>query len=150
MPKLTSKNILDIILPQLSTEKVKEDLIAFYDIKSCDVEKNWKKWTNKNQWKRFSKCKCKSEQGNDEFINFNTPTSYLVNDCGYPTGPCMGSDWAGDSNQELVTQIYIQNKQGDCLIRRFIPNNDFGDNFRLEVYTTPDDMEIIGWDVVVD
>ncbi len=150
MPKLSSKKILEIILPQLSTQEVKEDVIAIFGADQLDIEKVWKQWTNIKQWKRFSKCKNKSEQGNLEFIEFTELDSNIINECNIPAGPHFCFDQFGDSNQDLVTKIYIENKQGECWQRIFIPNNDLGDNFRLEVYTTPDDMEIIGWDVVVD
>lgn len=37
-----------------------------------------------------------------------------------------------------------------CIFRCFYPDNQLADNYRLEVVTTPDDTEVVGWTVIVD
>lgn len=49
--------------------------------------------------------------------------------------------YTGDANHALAEK---------CIYRLFEPHELFADNYRLEVVTTPDDSEVIGWCVTVD
>ncbi len=57
----------------------------------------------------------------------------------------------GESNQDLVDKYFKDLKLAEkCVYRMFVPNNQLADNYRLEVITTHDDSEVVGWWVTVD
>jgi hypothetical protein len=57
----------------------------------------------------------------------------------------------GDADIDLVTKYFNDQQQaGKCIFRCFVPDNQLADHYRLEVTTTPDDTEVIGWTVIGD
>lgn len=100
----------------------------------------WKLWSNPKAWKRESKGKI----GEDW-------KSFLYQPDKWHNAYEFAYDFAGDGDLNLVQKYCNNPSDAEKLIRRmFIPNNDFGDNFRLEVLTTPDDTEVVGWCITVD
>ena len=60
-------------------------------------------------------------------------------------------DVAGECDDILV-QKYCDDLElaKKCIVRTFIPNNELGYNFRLEIVSTPEDDFIIGWTLITD
>ena len=111
----------------------------------------WNMWCNPARWKRAEK-RCLGEAFEDYFYE----TEYVGE---WKPGhqqerrvvPSFTIDMVGDSNQQLVEKYFNDPKgAAKCIFRCFLPDNDLADNYRLEVVTTPDDSEVVGWTIVVD
>lgn len=112
----------------------------------------WREWCNGNRWKRVEKSSLAKSEGSDIFRHkirdFDFP--------GYPkpllrVEPDFPCDVCGDHNKELVQRYFDDPKLAEkCVYRMFIPTNELADVFRLEVITTHDDTEVVGWWVTVD
>jgi len=114
----------------------------------------WKMWCDGSRWKREEKRLLKDE-GEDKF----STTEYIDEwKPGLPENqqerrriPYFDIDMIGEANMELVTKFHNDPKQAaKCIFRCFVPDNQLADYYRLEVVTTPDDTEVIGWTVIVD
>lgn len=99
----------------------------------------WKKFTDGRKWSRHVKRQL-GEDWQDYFhINRSTGQPYFASDC------------AGNSNESLVQQMFADPARAEkCYLRVFLPKGPLEDNFRLEVVSTPEDNEIVGWLLVVD
>lgn len=106
----------------------------------------WKLWCDPSRWKREGKHQLREEW-----------ESYLA--CGEPIyegtrgerTAGFVEDMLGTSDQTLVEQYFNDPAAAErCILRCFVPDNQLADNYRLEVVTTPEDDQIIGWSVFVD
>lgn len=60
-------------------------------------------------------------------------------------------DFFGEIDVEKIKDIYKSGLGSKIICRTFTPKNDqLGDNFRLEVYSDPEDKEIICHNLIVD
>jgi hypothetical protein len=123
--------------------------------KNCDtVEKLeqhiWDLWCDGSRWN----CEEEREWGDEaDFIESQLvgtwdpePSKRVYRKV--PTFPC---DMLGDHNSVLVKKFFDDSELGKkCIYRYFSPDNQLADNYRLEVVTTPDDTEVVGWWVTVD
>ncbi len=115
--------------------------------KSCkteeDLEKHiWKLWCDGKHWKRQEKRQWGDEAEFSGHLYFDGVRKEV------PDFPC---DMLGTHNQELVQKFFADPEAGKkCIYRLFSPDNELADNYRLEVVTTPDDTEVVGWWVTVD
>lgn len=114
----------------------------------------WSLWCDGNKWKRQEKRLLKDE-AEDTF----TETQYIGewkpglpgNQQEHRKVPSFPVDMIGESNQELVTKYFNDLKIAEkCVYRLFSPDNQLADSYRLEVITTHDDSEVVGWWVTVD
>ncbi len=66
--------------------------------------------------------------------------------------PSFPHDVCCEHKQELVNIYFNDLKLAEkCIYRLFVPSNELlADSFRLEVITTPEDDEVVGWWVTVD
>ena len=94
-------------------------------------------FTTASQWKRVEKRRL--GEGSD----------YIYTD---KDGATFADDGTGaGSDQTLVTKYAadpVEFKR--CWLRVFVPSNELADTFRLELVTTPDDDDVVGWLVVAD
>ncbi len=96
-------------------------------------------FTSGKEWKRDTKCKL-----GDEWENFfYAPQGEKVK---------WSDDFAQDCDDVLVQQYGTNSSLAErCILRNFYPRNEsLSENFRLQVITTPDDSQIIGWIVGCD
>lgn len=95
----------------------------------------WKTWSAVDSWSRVKKYLLRE----DAFDYF------------YANG-CFAIDLYGDANKQLVTKFFNSPELAQkCICRVFVPKNDsLRDNYRLEVITTPEDDEVVGWSLFVD
>jgi hypothetical protein len=102
-------------------------------------------WHNPNNWKRHEKHKLGGEFGNFFRKSYNRAT-------GKYDGPvAFDIDKSGEYNQELVSKFGNDDSLSkECIHRVFIPDDGLGETFRIEVITTPDDNEVIGWTLISD
>jgi len=114
----------------------------------------WHMWCDGSQWKR-----CEKRQLKDEAEDTFTQVEYIGewkkglpgNQQARRTVESFPCDLMGEHNPELVTKFFNDLKAAQkCIYRTFVPNNQLADNYRLEVITTPDDTEVVGWWVTVD
>jgi hypothetical protein len=154
MNKFSTKKLKMMISTWLSNSTFKEDLNYFFDfdneeefqyqkklnydvpesIKTKDQfdEYSWKLITNGLNWRRDRKHKL----GDEQFLFF---------------GNRFAVGMAGECNDLLVEKYCTDIKQlSICILREFIPNNEFALTFRLHVVTTPEDDEIIGWSLFAE
>jgi hypothetical protein len=102
------------------------------------VDKLWEQWLDGKQWVREEKTKL------DDWEDYISP------------GRTAGSfefmdDFAQGYDQDLVEKYGSRPDLAEkCWLRTFTPKGYLGNNFRLEVVTTPEDDEVIGWVVIVD
>ncbi len=112
----------------------------------------WKMWCDGAQWKREEKRQLKDE-GEDKFSTTDwdkKPADWQPGQP-LPSNPYFDVDMLGEANMELVAKFHADPKlAAKCIFRCFIPSNQLADNYRLEVVTTPDDSEVVGWSVIVD
>ncbi len=105
-------------------------------IKTCAQfeEFIWNMWCDGEQWKRFEKRKLKEDW-----------ESYFYDD------GCFAIDMLGEEKKDLIKQFIADPQLAEkCILRVFVPDNELANNYRLEVVTTPDDFEVVGWTVIVD
>lgn len=110
-------------------------------VKTIDAlrEHIWELWCNGSKWRRASKEKLKD--------NWDSYFSSL----GSEPKPYFNIDTCGEGNNKLVNYYFNNPKEAEkCILRTFLPNNQLEDNYRLEVITTPDDSEVVGWTVIQD
>jgi hypothetical protein len=166
MSKLSTKELKTMISLWLSDPKCKEDIKYYSDMTDLDElgpdwqsgetvtqiecarrlwgapkhvntpelldEFIWKLWIDGSRWKRNKKCKIQE----DEYGIFYNG-EFLI-------------DMIGECNDFLLKK-YVTNQQLEkCIFREFVPDNELGNNYRLNVVTTPEDDEVIGWTVIVD
>lgn len=102
-----------------------------------------KAWSNGSNWIRDAKNMVKKD-----WVDYiNGPSVYRPNE-----KISFIYDFAGNWNQELVEKVYNDPEMAEsCVYRLFIPRHRFlASNFRLEILTTPEDDEVIGWVVICD
>lgn len=114
----------------------------------------WNLWCDGGNWKRAEKHTLK-----DEAEYTFTETEYVGEwKPGLPGNqqerrivPSFPKDMLGESNPVLVEKYFNDLKLAEkCVYRLFEPDNQLADNYRLEVITTHDDTEVVGWWVTVD
>lgn len=114
----------------------------------------WKMWCDGSQWKREEKRKLK-----DEAEDIFTQTEYIGEwKPGFPGNQqeqrivaSFPEDMLGECNQVLVDKYFNDLKLAEkCVYRMFVPSNQLANNYRLEVITTHNDDEVVGWWVTVD
>jgi hypothetical protein len=139
---------------KLSTEKLRELMAGWINtpeiknyLNSAFVENtviHWDDWCDTKQWKRESKERLKEEWPGLLCTKYDYKNNQPV-EFGWLT------DVAGWCDDDLLKKTASDTKQAErCWLRRFVPNNEFGDNFRIEVVTTPDDEQVIAWSLIVD
>jgi hypothetical protein len=147
MKKLSTKMIKDIMNHWLCTPELREQINErTIDCDESEREQHWKNWCDAKQWKRVEKRKLK-EDWVDYFIDdsFIDNSNILLKEIYFPI------DTAGWQNKNLVIKYFNDPKLATkCILRAFVPDNDFGDDYVLEVVTTHDDTEIIGWTINQD
>jgi len=99
-------------------------------------ERIWRLFKDGAQWKRIGKRRLK-ESFDDYFAPVAGRHEFV-------------DDFCGGSDAGLIERLAATGSFGECWHRCFVPNNDLGDNFRLEVVTTPDDTAVVGWVVILD
>lgn len=93
----------------------------------------WNLWKDGNKYSREEKHKLGCE-----FETYFCDDEFFI-------------DLIGGYDNDLVKQISSNKSIAEkCILRVFVPNNQLGDNFRLEVVTTPEDDKVVGWTVIVD
>lgn len=161
MNKLSTNQLKTMMVTWLSNPKFREDLKYYSDYNPDEAEFHekciifetsenietkeqleehiWKLWTNSEQWRHHEKRKLKENY--DE---------YLDNRDGDSVGN-FPIDIGGEYDSFLVEK-FSENPAlaKNCILRVFVPDNVLGDNYRLEIVTTPEDDAIIGWTVIVD
>jgi hypothetical protein len=113
-------------------------------------------WCNSSRWKRTNKHQLKDE-GERYFsdIDYSSPRPPMPGEDPtyqkYNSVPYFNIDFAGEADRALVTKYHNNQVEArKCIFREFVPDNQLADNYRLEVTTTPDDTEVIGWTIVQD
>ena len=115
----------------LSGEALLADLKEYYSEQHSDeIIKNWR---DAKAWKRVEKRRLKE----------NAPDFIWISDC----GPQFARDFAGEHSSDLIEEHAADARR--CWYRLFL-HDEFADNFRLEVITTPDDSRVVGWCITVD
>jgi hypothetical protein len=145
--------------PYHAEERVTQEWIderaAWYGAKkgltSAQLEQHvWDIWRDGNKWKREEKRKLKDEWDSYLACGESIWTGY-GKDATCTSTPGFAIDLFGEENEELVKKFFNDPKEAaKCIFRMFVPNNGLADNYRLEVVTTPDDSEVVGWTVIVD
>lgn len=104
----------------LPKESSTNDIIEYY----------WNLWKDGQQW----------EEGEEKYIDEDT----IEYENPIP-------DVAGEYNTDLVKRL-LESKQNDKVVNwTFVPKNeDYADTYRLEVILTPDETEIVGWQIIQD
>ena len=139
MAKLSTEALRKMIEQWLSTPQIRTHLRSWLEDgkepEAGSSDRLWVLWCDGKQWKRREKRTLKDE-AEDVF--------------GYKE-PFFDTDFAGFANADMIARFFNDRKAGErCVFRRFEPDNDFADNFRLEVVTTPDDDEVVCWRIIVD
>lgn len=95
----------------------------------------WKTWSGVENWSRIKKYLLREDAFDYFYAN-----GYFV------------FDLYGDANKQLVTKFFNSPKLAQkCICRVFAPKNEYlRDNYRLEVITTPEDDEVVGWSLFLD
>ncbi len=159
MTKISTAEIRKRIVGWLGTAELKEDLKGYYvqdDSSPCALvryaerfgapvgsskdeieEFIWKLWSDGSQWKREEKSRLKDNW--KDWLSCENSKPYFPEDFAGGHSSALLAEYCGDPVQAPT-----------CWYRLFVPKNSLGDNFRLEVVSTPDDFEIIGWCVTVD
>lgn len=168
MEKLSTEKLKKLISEWLSTPELKASLRQYHVEDGADQrqidryseyvkgplglsadavrERIWKLWCDGKEWKRVEKHKLGEDWENCFYAGDSLG--------GTPSGgaePEFMEDFCGGQNKKLVAKFYADKKVLEkCIYRQFVPGNMLGDAFRLEVVTTPDDTEVIGWCVTAD
>jgi hypothetical protein len=101
-------------------------------------QKIWDLWCNPKSWQRTEKRRLGEDH--PDFI-------YEMNGSNVRGG--FMEDFMGDHDRELCARYAGRSEAEKCIYRLF-DSNLFGNSYRLEVVTTPDDSHIIGWVIVED
>lgn len=152
MSKLNTAKLKEMIGQWLSTPEAKKELSWHYCRPSDDPEEIaevaeafnlpsdasaekvneciLKEFSNSSAWKR------------EEKVRMERDHIHLSDDV---------VDVIGEYNKNLYEKALSEGNAEKIWQRTFMPRHDLlGDNFRLEVYTTPDDTEVVAWTVIVD
>lgn len=112
----------------------------------------WDIWRDGAKWKRHEKRKLK-----ESWEDYFSQTDWDANPADWKPGdpvktkPCFPLDLYGEENEALVKHYHDNPKEAEkCVHRVFMAPHGLCDNYRLEVITTPDDSEVVGWTVIVD
>lgn len=146
MNKFTDSKLQEKISIWLSDPELKEYLkrnLCFIkdDETRADIETKeqfdeyiWKLWIDGSRWE----CD-QNEALGDDYENYFYKNEFSI------------IDVAGECDDILVRK-YCDNFElaKKCIVRTFTANNEIGDNFRLEMVTTPEDNAIIGWSLITD
>lgn len=92
---------------------------------------------NGDNWKRWSKNKL-GPNAQHSFILDSTTGFYS-----------MGIIDDGDGFPDVEAKLTAKDLE-KCIVRQFSPPQYLGDRYRLEIITTPDDTEVVGWTTVED
>jgi hypothetical protein len=154
MSKLSTSRLKDMISAWVSTPEIQRDLYI-HDETHEEQERLWKLWCDGSQWKRREKRKLDSEEFKDQFTSIEYHEGFNPSLPGYKQPhryvPYFDVDMAGHVDMELVKKYLDDPAQGSkCIVRGFEPADDFADNYRLEVFTTPEDDAVIAWTIIVD
>ena len=161
MEKLTSKKVLELVKPKLCAEEVVEHVIATYNDEDSpmsigDIEELTEAWTDMREWKRVEKRRLKDDVDDFIFIgdDWDEEDDEAYEALGlYAPPPKLNfaEDFVGHHNLNLLYKVCAAKQEKECWLRVFVPSHEcLGNNFRLEVVTTPDDTAIVGWLVIVD
>ena len=128
---------------KLTLQEFIDKSVENYGLKpGLDVEearqKIWDLWCNPKSWQRTEKHRL--GESHEDFI-------YEMNGSNVRGG--FMEDFMGDHDRELCAQ-YAGRPEAEKCIYRLFDSTLFGDNYRLEVVTTPDDSHVIGWVIVED
>jgi hypothetical protein len=147
MPKISSGTIKALISTKWlnKPEIISKAVSLFSPNDTYAIAEINKKFAIGKLWKRWVKCCVGNEDSGVDIGNFfhlDPRTNKVI----------LERDFAFEGNQKLMEDVckgvIISDK---CIYRRFEPELDHSpDTFRLEVITTPDDTEIVGWWVYVD
>lgn len=112
----------------------------------------WDIWRDGAQWKRHEKRKLKECW--EDYLTATDwdkkPTDWKPGDP-LPTYPCFPEDIYSGVDEALLKRYHDDPKEGQkCILRVFQAPHGLCDNYRLEVVTTPDDTQVVGWTVIVD
>ena len=91
---------------------------------------------NGDNWKRWSKNKL--GPGAESYFILSPTLTYSI-----------GIIDDGDGFPEAEAKLTSQNLE-KCIVRMFSPPGYLGDRYRLQVITTPDDTEVVGWTTIED
>ena len=173
MLKLSTSQLKAMITNWLSTEESKAEIAHLWKITAENAAAEAAKygfkqvktveelsdalfnaWRTGKNWKRQEKSLLKNSEYCDissfveEVIDWEHPS--------YPKPvlskrPAFPTDVLGQHSDELVQRYFNDQKLAErCIHRLFVPHDIFADNYRLEVITTHDDIEVVGWWVTVD
>jgi hypothetical protein len=97
----------------------------------------------------MNKSRLKEEA--ESYVNCDKRLDAATNTYIISEKPVWRFDQHGDHDQVVLERVYNNAEGPKCWLRVFVPDNDdLADNWRLEVVTTPDDTEIVGWETIVD
>ncbi len=165
MAKISTQDIKKLIPSWLGTETVRNELREYHiqddeteddELQSLVEENNIKvkkPYTKDNVRQAIFDLFCSEKEYSrteKRKITDDWDTYFYPNES--KTSMTFASDFAGGSEQSLVNDLAKEeSRMQKCWLRVFSPKNELlGDNFRLEVVTTPEDDKIVGWLVVVD
>lgn len=174
MAKLSTGQLKALITGWLSTEESKEEVksllwrvteenaaneaavLGFKGIQTSQglADAMFDTWKDGNNWKRHEKASLKSSQSYDASVFVEEIHDWKHE--GYPKPtigrkPTFPLDVLGWHDEALVKRYFDDVELAKkCTYRLFGPHDIFADNYRLEVITSHDDSEVVGWWVTVD
>jgi len=161
LKKLSTDEIRNTIIAQVQTPEVREHInhlsivendsyreryFELWGLKPTTPEALeahiWTLWCDPKQWKRNEKRKL--GEYHDEYF-------YMSERDGTGKRPVFMIDTFGGEDAALVEHYHKNpNLAAKCTLRVFEPANQLGNNYRLEVVTSDDDTQIVGWTIVED
>lgn len=131
--KLSTSDLQTLISGYISTKEAREIFDDFYQE---DPSELWELWCDAENWK----CVQSELLGDDAGDYFsNGPEAYF------------DIDVLGWSDQMLIQKCFNDAEFAkQCFKYEFIPHDEFADNFRLEIFLTPEKDKVIGWSLSTD
>lgn len=176
LTQLSKEDLEDFVIDfdPTSQEEYDELVVELGLHKGCSrkelIDHVYELWCNPKNWKRHEKRQLKEDWpdwlGDPDYDKRNDERKIAL-DKWYAAG-CPDSlyprdsykpitefkiDVIGGGNSELFPKYSGDANEAlakKCIYRLFSPHDLFADNYRLEVITTPDDSQVIGWCVTVD
>lgn len=159
--KLTTEKILQLITSSAEFKNVAQQMGSQYcdewsgdptvDLNRPEYIKGFNLACNPKKWKRVEKRRWDGAQKPDAIITWDGKQKVIS-----ANFDDLGIIDEGDCNEQLrdkALQNWIASNYNDKdlpMFRMFLPRGDLEDSFRLEVFTTSDDTEIICWTSVGD